>query len=818
MSGFKDIIENVKALKNEKALQERGALPSNCYFLNEDEVVCFPRESGDARRPYSCDGLVLWAYSSGNIKIEESTFNVNLDFFYGQDPKIAFYYGKKSESGFVPVSLTGAGVNPLEGEVDRYCVFCDDGAYYMVESDGVIGGVKTYVDASKRVRFELYLENNSAEPIETYLSAYFDLILLNKLFEDIETKWYRTVEVKDDGFLTSVTEYLDRTTCLYHYASLKREYCGVVGSTTSPTEFKGRQSACLSAAKSLAVGSLSGVKRVTNFNEPAISADLAPFTLNSGESKSCSYVISLASSKEELNDVKGVGSDFDETYKNIPSIRLVGNRFGVSDFALSAFIKSVEKQVEFCARAKNYAGPLIGVRDIFQQLEGAMLWIPEYCREKIVEAIGFIGEDGRAPRQYSYPDNPSVLPNMDLREYIDQGVWIISTVYRYLSLTGDYSILDEICGYYKFCGRKVDFSSRRDDVLTHLVAICDYLLSNLDDETGCLHVLYGDWNDALDGLGKTDDASKEFGTGVSVMATLQLYENLAELIEIFKKVGRFTEKIEKYSVERERIADGINKYAVVEKHGEKKIVHGWGDGNSFKVGSFCDNDGLSRDSITSNAFFVLSDMISRRPEMKEHILAAYDRLDSKYGIKTFEPYFAEDNLKVGRITHLPKGTAENGATYIHATLFAIWSLFELGESRRAWEQIKKILPITHDFISTTPFVMPNSYIHNDELGLDGESMSDWFTGSGCVLVKTLYFCVFGIRVNLDSLTVNMPEYLPFGEMKTKLAIKGGVVEISYENKGEGKRTVFVDGKKVDGVPSLTNADVCGKNVSIKITD
>lgn len=73
--------------------------------------------------------------------------------------------------------------------------------------------------------------------------------------------------------------------------------------------------------------------------------------------------------------------------------------------------------------------------------------------------------------------------------------------------------------------------------------------------------------------------------------------------------------------------------------------------------------------------------------MKKYIEAAYRRLDSKYGIKTFEPYFRSDNKGVGRIVNFPAGTAENAATYIHATLFAVWSLFELGESDKAWEQI-----------------------------------------------------------------------------------------------------------------------------------
>ena len=477
------------------------------------------------------------------------------------------------------------------------------------------------------------------------------------------------------------------------------------------------------------------------------------------------------------------------------------------------------RQTEFCARAKNYAGELIGIRDVFQQLECALLWIPDYCRGKIVEALGFLGEDGRAPRQYTYPRDQGVPPKMDLRKFIDQGVWIISTVYTYLAVTGDFSILNEQCGYYKLDDDSVEYSEKRDSVLEHLLRIADYLISHLDEETHCLHALYGDWNDALDGLGKTEEKGKEFGTGVSVMATMQLYKNLHELCEILAHEKKYFDKIEAYQATAKRIENGLFEHAIEsDDSGNKKILHGWGDKRSYKVGSFCDNDGVSRDSATSNAFWVLSGMNEKR-DMKEHILRAFERLDSKYGIKTFEPYFAPDNDRVGRIIYLPKGTAENAATYIHATLFVIWALYELGENKRAEEQIKKILPLTHEFISTTPFVMPNSYVHNEEKGFDGESMSDWFTGSGAVLGKVLFFGVLGLHLDLNGVTVAPAKSTLFRELKTVLRVKGGELEISYKNAGAGKRKITVNGKAIQANSvTLRNEELYGKRMSVEIID
>ena len=113
--------------------------------------------------------------------------------------------------------------------------------------------------------------------------------------------------------------------------------------------------------------------------------------------------------------------------------------------------------------------------------------------------------------------------------------------------------------------------------------------------------------------------------------------------------------------------------------------------------------------------------------------------------------------------------------------------------------------------------MPNSYIYNEEYGFDGESMSDWFTGSGCVLVKVLFFCVFGVKANLDGLTVNPPKEIPFKEMSTEIRVKGGILHIVYKKTSVGRRKILVNGIEVKSVV-LTNDDVCGKTLKIEISE
>ncbi len=782
------------------------AFCGECVFFDKDEILDYGKAFGNSRYPYSRDGLTLWANSSGYMTAEESTLVIFPDATEGREPRLAFFLGKECEGGFLPISITGVAAQMTEGDVRRYTVFTPYATYYLTECEGVRACVRAFLDKEKRIHFTALVSNETGDEVKSYFSSYFNFHLKTNISE-AEAKWYKKTEQNDGGFFVSVTEHINRNVCFERYAQLSRsESSFPVESTTSHCDYCGGYNNQLSCAKALGCGSFSMKKPHTVFNETSIAADMVPLTLAAGESFEIGYTLAIgttpcevieranAASSLELADkmLEEMKSSPDEIYKKIPTVSFSSVN-GVEGGVLGNFINNVLKQAEFCARAKNYAGPFIGIRDIFQQLEASLMWIPEYTRTKITEALNFIGEDGRAPRQYSYPQSADVPPEMDIRPFIDQGNWIITTVYEYLAFSGDYSILSESCGYYKIGKSGVDFSERRDDVLEHLIAIVDYLLSHVDSETNCLHALYGDWNDALDGLGRTKRSDDEYGNGVSVMATLHLYRNLYEITEILRKSGRRTELIERYLGQQRRIGEGIIKNAVVEKNGERKIIHGWGEDKSYQIGSFLDNDGESRDSLTSNAFFILSGAIALDPSLKADIMAALGRLDSKYGYKTFNPYFAKTNLDVGRIVKLPRGTAENGATYIHATLFAIWALYKIGEGRAAWEQILKILPITHDFISTSPFVMPNSYIHNDEELLDGESMSDWFTGSGCVLAKVLVRMIFGIEPTLDGITVAPAAYMPATECSIALELCGAKISLTYRNVGRGERRFTVNG-------------------------
>lgn len=807
-----DLLNKEQNIKNCVEFQRSSALPEKCYFLDKDVILCYPRTTGDSRYPYSADGFTLWAYSSGYMSLNESTFYYILPADEGKEPYVNFFGGLKEQDGYTPVSVTGVARQPRE-KAYRFTVYTPQAVYYVTKTDEVTFALRAFVSQEKKACFTVCALNNTDTEKEIYLSTFFNCLLMHHSTESVETKWFKQCSTTANGFLFESVEDLDRTTHLENFGIINRDiYANVnyIESTTSRSDYVGGRTNCLNCAVPLFSGHFEKQKNICKFGDTAAAGDIIAIKLDGNGFAYVDYVAeavfdkaaALNLTKQNVKDYAQTSLQEDIKQDKIKqsSDKMLTMRFGeyindkLNGEVLSKFVHNVERQVEFAALAKNSGVSLLGVRDVAQQLEAALMWNPTACRGKIAEVMNFIDPSGRAPRQYSLPAK-GALPKMDTRAFIDQGNWLITTVYQYLAFTDDYSVLDEICGYYKIVGKnKVEETNERDSVFDHLTRITDYLINNIDEQTHCLKALYGDWNDALDGLGVSSDPDKEYGSGVSVMATLQLYRNLKEMSEIITVIGDKHNQADRYAEALAELKQGLQTYAVETLKNERKILHGWGDKRSYKVGSFNDVDGQPRDGLAANAYWAISGAYLWDTTIKKDILAAYKRLDSKYGLKTFEPYFAKGTPGVGRIINLPKGTAENSATYIHATLFGVWSLFEMGEGKPAWEQLEKTLPLTHKLITTTPFIMSNSYSYNEELGLDGESMSDWFTGSANVLIKTLVREVFGISPDLGGVKLTPSAYMPFKSCEIRLGVKNKIINLSYKNAGRGKRSVTVNGK------------------------
>lgn len=791
-------------------------LPQGSFFLDDKRIVCTERSYGESRYPYDRDGLVIWAHSDGYIDACESLFNVFRNAMYNEDTPVCFWGGLPEEEGrFCPVSVTGAAKQGGEPRcIKRYVVYDLRSALYITETPAAAFGVRVHISKDKHIHFSLSAVNTSENERDIYLCAYFEAMLRYIAAEDFFNRMTKYAERLENGSVV-----LKCRNAGFDCLTVNHSVAGKVTKsfeTVAKKTFLGFRGGNLTNANALFSGHFTEEIKKVNTTDTPVSCDMVHFSIPAGGEAKLQYELIITHSEKDAIAAAQTAPDENRIERELREFsdgeRAELNRLKISFGKLNSgkmpsgsygeFIENLKKQVSFCALGKNYAGPLLGIRDVYQQLESVLLWKPQEAREKIVSTLDFILSDGRAPRQVSFPPDKNTLPELDLRPYIDQGLWIISTVYTYLCFTGDFSILDEECSYYN-CEKTygpLSFCDDRTTVLEHLVRITDYLVSHIDSETHCLHALYGDWNDALDGLGRTNREGCEFGTGVTVMATLQFYRNLEEISEIIKRTGKYTGKLEGYAKVRDGIREGLLANAVdTNEAGEKRIIHGWGDLSAYKVGSFCDYDGQARRSLVANSFWSICGMLDAAPETRDCVIEAFRALDSGYGMKTFDRYFRMFSPEVGRISTITPGTYENSCVYVHASTFAVMALFAAGEPALAWEQLEKLAVISHENATLTTFVMPNSYCEAPEYEIDGDSMGDWYTGSGTVYVKALVRYGFGIQPDLDGLRIALPAVMPSSEASIEINIRGRRIALKYRNTGKGSRRYIIDGKETETV-------------------
>lgn len=750
-----------------------------------------------------------------------------------------------------------------ESVIRRFAVLGPDAAYYVLSTRRLLAALRIVVEAGSGsapcLRFSTYVENRTEQRLDVFTSFYANPHCRHALSVSDEDRWFKRVSIDSQSkreqthrcdergrlpsFLIETNEDLNRFESIANRHHVERGFqigqqpSGQLavdtrdaeqprGSasaslrdqpTTSWIDFFGSQARTLSTAHFLETGVLDTAKSLTTFTENAVVGDLISCELPPANYLRVEHVWSEAASTDGAAPLPTHPIDLcrasdraahqvreQSNFNHGATLCVEESRS--SEFCakhFNHFVPHLQHQVAVCTRLRGYMqraeNSLIGFRDVMQAAEGRLYDNPVEARAAIVEALEYVLVDGRCPRQF-LPAARGKAALADLREFVDQGAWAISTVCTYVRVTGDRSILEEVVGYHRIeegsTGRLLP-ETQQDRVVDHLVKIGNYLRRQLDRATGLVRALYGDWNDAIDGLGLPAGRQSGFGDGVSVMASLQLYENCEQLVELLRIAGStgHAQTIEDYRSARDELRDNLLRHAVAKRGGERRVLHGWGDLQSFEVGGFEDVDGHARDGLTSNAFWVLSGMLDADPSMKSHILEAFDRLDSRYGLRTFTPGFGPQASAVGRINKLPIGAAENGAVYVHATAFGIAALFRMGQPQLAWEQIVKVLPFTpvHRTLSHSPFVMPNSYVDNVELGLDGESMNDWQTGSSNVIWKTLVRYVAGFDPRVDHLRVAPAAWAPFDTLAFEGVAHERRVRIERAVAAVSERRFTIDG-------------------------
>lgn len=606
------------------------------------------------------------------------------------------------------------------------------------------------VDPVDPVRISrLKIENSGATPVKLRVYAYAEWVLGNSRAKTAPN----IVPAFDDatGMMSARNSYgLEFGERVAFMAT-----DGKVGSVTADRqEFIGA-GGTVEAPRAVLLGAeLSG--RVEAGVDPcaAIARDI---DVPAGGSVSLLWLLGDAASQDEARTLlarhlkRGFDERFEENQRNWRAF-LGTIEVETPDKALDAMVNHwLPYQSLACrirARSAFYqASGAFGFRDQLQDTLALLMHDASLAREQILNAAGRQFPEGDVQHWWLPRTGAGVRTMIS-----DDVVWLAYAAARYVSVTGDVSILSERLPFIE--GQALNpgehdafFTPEPSTKVANLYEHCARALDIAVKRTarnGLPLILGGDWNDGMNRVG-------EQGKGDSVWLGWFLLKTLNDFVPLAKAEGD------------SKRASAWDKHANALKRALENAA--W-DGEWYRRGSFDDGTPLGSrsseecqiDSI-AQSWSVLSgegDPARSRTAMEQ---ATRRLVDDELGIiKLFTPPFTDTDKDPGYIKSYPPGVRENGGQYTHAATWFVIALAEMGQADEAYRCLSMLNPVNHaldekaaDTYRVEPYVVAaDIYSEGAKAGRGGWT---WYTGSAGWLYRAAVEGILGISRRGDRMVV-----------------------------------------------------------------
>lgn len=389
-----------------------------------------------------------------------------------------------------------------------------------------------------------------------------------------------------------------------------------------------------------------------------------------------------------------------------------------------------------------------GFRDQLQDSLAVMYSRPEITRSLIIQAAEHQFEEGDVQHWWMPGTNRGIRTRMT-----DDRLWLPYVTVRYITATGDQSILDEQIPYLTGAPLAEDqaeryadesFSQRQESLLEHCLRAVNISLTQ--GSHGLPLMGAGDWNDGLNRVGLE-------GRGESVWLAWFQVVVLRDMAGLLDRIKRKPALARRYREWSEHYTAAIEKTA-------------W-DGDWYRRAFYDDGDTMGsakdqEDQIDSlpQSWAVIAGTGS--PQRRERAMqAALGRLvDRRDGIvRLLTPAFDHTPKDPGYIKGYLPGLRENGGQYTHASLWLAQALARMGRGADAIELLRLMNPINHttdpqslERYRLEPYVVAADVY--DLHGQEGRGGWSWYTGSAGWMYRVWLEEVFGFKLQGRHLEIN----------------------------------------------------------------
>ena len=586
------------------------------------------------------------------------------------------------------------------------------------------------------------------------------------------------------------TAFLASDRALQSYSVDRREFLGMRGSAFAP--------AAVLAGASLA-------NAVDAMGDPcaALAVDLA---IEGGETAEITFVLGDVDAAEDAaplikrlletgfeHELERAGAAWERFFGTL-QVRTPDPAF---DRMVNTWLPYQNLACRIRARSAFYqASGAFGFRDQLQDTLALMLHDPGLARAQIVNAAGRQFAEGDVQHWWLPRSGAGVRTLIS-----DDVVWLGYAVSLYLSVTGDFSLLDEEIAFLEGPAlgdrHEAFFQPEMSDAKASLYDHCARALDLAIARTGghgLPLILGGDWNDGMNRVGIE-------GRGESTWLGWFLALTLEQMIPIAADRNDAA-RAAAWADHRDRLKMSIE-------------ANAW-DGEWYRRGYFDDgaplgskeSDECRIDSI-AQSWSVLSGA-GDRARSETAMRSVTERLmdDEARIIRLFTPPFENSDKDPGYIKSYPPGVRENGGQYTHAAIWVAYALARMGRGDDAYHAFSLLNPISHsstpadaDLYRVEPYVVAaDIYGAENRTGRGGWT---WYTGSAGWLYRTAVEAILGIRKRGDSLLVDpvLPASWPGFEAVLKIGDER--LEIRVRRESPGKFAITANGRAIeDGVIPL----------------